>query len=172
MENNLCVGMFGTCGNSTFRKDLFIPKFLQNCVIYYNPQVDDWKPECALEEATHLANDEIILFPVKDETYAVGSLAETGFSILNVIKLDSRRDLVIMITQDLKDELKKDKERAKESLRARALVLEHLKKLNYPNIYIVDSLEEMTQVAIDLYRSRVSTKHLKKYSLKEKFKEN
>ena len=148
---NVCIGLFGTCGKSTWRKDLFIPAYKAKGFTYFNPQVEDWKPECAEIEAQHLATDSIVLFPITHETYAVGSLAETGFSILNAIKFDDRRDLIILIDSFLDDELFSDKERAKESLRARALVKQHLKKLHYKNIYLVDTMDKMLELSLKLY---------------------
>ena len=79
-----CIGLFGTCGTSTFRKDLFIPKYesigLKDGVDFFNPQVKNWSPNCAVLEAQHLAEDSIILFPITHETYGLGSLSEIGFS--------------------------------------------------------------------------------------------
>ena len=94
------VGLFGTCGKSKWRK-AFIERFETENISYYNPQVDDWKEELAIEEAEHLANDQIILFPVTSEEYSLGSLSEVGFSILNAINLDNRRDFIILINQFL-----------------------------------------------------------------------
>lgn len=164
----LCIGMFGTCGGSQWRERLFIPKYDKLGIDWYNPQVEDWDPSLAEVEAEHLANDAIILFPVTGETYAFGSLAETGFSMLNAINLDDRREFVIYISQEidakdpkgavLDDRLAADgsqnpSSRAKDSLRTRALVKEHLKKLRLPNVYIVDSLEEMLDVSVKLWES-------------------
>lgn len=156
--SKLCIGLFGTCGNTTWRKEMFIPAYEQmglvNGVDFFNPQVADWKPELAQIEAEHLAEDSIILFPVTKETYGTGSLAETGFSILQAIKFDDRRDLVILIDETLDESLMADKVPAKESLRARALVKQHLKKLAYTNLYVVDTLVEMKDLSIQLYQSQ------------------
>jgi hypothetical protein len=48
--------------------------------------------------------------------------------------------------------MKKIPELAKESLRARALVKQHLKKLNLSNLYNVESLEAMFRLSIKLYQ--------------------
>lgn len=164
----LCIGLFGTCGGSRWRENTFIPAYEEAGIEYFNPQVEDWDPSLAAIEADHLANDQIILFPITNETYAIGSLAETGFSILNAMKLDDRREFVIYIADDiaakdpkgqpLDDQLNPDgtknpNSRAKESLRARALVLQHLRKLQIPNVYVVDSLEEMLKVSLTLWES-------------------
>ncbi|KXK08911.1 MAG: hypothetical protein UZ21_OP11001000470 [Microgenomates bacterium OLB22] len=145
------IGMFGTCGRSRWREP-FIARYQKERIPYFNPQVADWKPEDAVAEAEHLANDEVILFPVTSETYATGSLAEVGFSILQAIRLDDRRDFVILIAMDLEEDLD-DEVARKESLRARALVLQHLKKLRLKNLYVVETLEEMLAVSVQLYRA-------------------
>lgn len=164
----LCIGLFGTCGGSRWREDLFIPRYRERGIEFFNPQVEDWNPSLAEVEAEHLANDAIILFPVTNETYAFGSLAETGFSMLNAMRLDDRREFVVFIAQDiaetdpkgnvLDDRLDADgkpnpNSRAKDSLRARALVRQHLIKLRLPNVYLVDSLEGMLDVSITLWES-------------------
>lgn len=145
----LCIGLFGTCGKSTWRQ-AFMERYQGLGINFFNPQVDNWKPEDAEIEAEHLATDEVILFPVTGETYGTGSLAETGFSILQAVRLDDRRDFVILIDKDL-DPALDDAVARKESLRARALVKQHLKKLRLRNVYIVETLPEMLEVSIQLH---------------------
>lgn len=145
------IGLFGTCGRSTFRDD-WIRGYKNNKIQFFNPQkgVGEWKEEDALEEAHHLANDEIILFPITSEEYSLGSLSEVGFSILNAIRLDERRDFVVYIANEINKDLE-DQALRKESLRARALVKEHLRKLNLANLYVVNSLAEMYALSVELY---------------------
>lgn len=147
----LTIGLFGTCGGSKWR-DPFMEKYQAESIPFFNPQVDDWKPEDAIKEAEHLADDEVILFPITSETYATGSLSEVGFSILQAIRLDDRRDFVVMVDLRLDDKLD-DPIARKESLRARALVLQHLKKLRLKNLYVVASLDEMLEVSVQLFRA-------------------
>jgi len=158
----LCIGLFGTCGGSKWR-DSFMERYASQGIKFFNPSKPDWKPEDAEEEAKHLAEDAIILFPVTNETYATGSLAETGFSILQAIRLDDRRDFVIMIEQDLDPSLDNAVAR-KESLRARALVKQHLKKLRLRNVFVVDSLEEMMSVSLQLYKAAELHEPLMRYN--------
>ena len=106
------------------------------------------------------------MFPITNETYASGSLSEVGFSILNAINLDDRRDFVIYIDQDLLPELQENKVAAKESLRSRALVTQHLKKLRLANLYIVNNLEEMLDVSVVLYKAALLRQPLKQYNLR------
>lgn len=150
----ITIGLFGTCGGSKWR-DNFMSQYQAFGIDYFNPQVANWSPECAEVEARHLAEDQIILFPVTDETYGTGSLAEVGFSILQAISLDDRRDFVVMISPKLDDRLMANPDAAKESLRARALVKQHLKKLRLANLYLVDSLEHMLAVSMTLHKAAV-----------------
>jgi hypothetical protein len=164
MTKKLVVGMFGTCGISTFRKDTLIPAYEKEGIEYFNPQVEDWDPSLAKIEADHLVNDQIVLFPVLGITYGTGSLAETGFSIAQAMRYDESRDFVFLIEDTLSDELMENADAAKESLRARALVSEHIKRANLPNAYIVNTIEEMLELSIVLYRAQESV-----WAYREKF---
>lgn len=157
------IGLFGTCGRSKWR-DRFVKEYARLGVSYYNPVKANWKPEDAADEAEHLADDAIILFPITKETYATGSLAEVGFSILQAIRLDDRRDFVILIESVLDDDLMTDPNLSKESLRARALVKQHLKKLNLPNVYVVNTLDEMLAVSLVLYKALELTLPLSRFN--------
>jgi hypothetical protein len=162
--NKLTIGLFGTCGQSTWRAS-FIERYTKKGVAFFNPQVDDWDPSLAEIEAWHLANDKVVLFPITSETYATGSLSEVGFSVLQVIRLDDRRDFVILIDQFLDDSLSNEEAR-KESLRARALVKQHLIKQNLPNVYVVNSLKDMLDLSLKLYEaSGIREKHAAKFSV-------
>jgi hypothetical protein len=158
----MTIGLFGTCGNSRWREQ-FITVYKKMGIDYFNPVKDDWKAEDAEIEAEHLANDEIILFPVTDETLGLGSLGEVGFSILQAIKLDSNRDIIVMIDKVLNDEAKGyfEESMVRESIKMRALIRAHLKKLNYPNVYMVDTLDDMLSITLYLkdineIRSKIS----------------
>jgi len=164
-NKEITIGLFGTCGDSNWRKK-FIETYDRINISYFNPQVSNWNPELAEIEAQHLATDEIILFPITSETYGLGSLSECGFSILNAIKLEDRRNLIILIDSKLDSKLK-DEKLIKESLRARALVKQHLKKLDLPNVYLVNTLNKMLEVSLILYQSEYDKNTIKKYSIKK-----
>lgn len=150
MVNVPCIGLFGTCGASTWR-DRFMRLYRDAGVRYFNPQVENWTAECADIEAAHLKRDEIILFPVTDETYGTGSLAETGFSILQAISGNASRWVIIMIAPEPAEHLKADAVAFKESVRARRLVQAHLAANHYPNVYVVDDLDEMLALSLELH---------------------
>lgn len=146
---SLCVGLFGTCGGSTWR-DPFKKKYDEMGIEYFDPQVDDWKEELAEIEATHLATDDVVLFPVLRETYGIGSLTEIAFAILQTIRLESSRDVVVLIESEL-DEKLADVASIKESLKARNLVRAHILEGKYSNVYLVDTLEQMLEVSLVLH---------------------
>jgi hypothetical protein len=150
---NPFVGLFGTCGNSTWRRR-FIEFYREHGVRYFNPQVENWTPECADIEAQHLKTDQVILFPITGETYGSGSLAETGFSVMQVVSsiyTSPTRFLVVMIEDDLDTPLKDNDVAYKESIRARKLVKAHLKANPHPNVFIVESFSEMLGLSLELY---------------------
>lgn len=143
------VGLFGTCGNTTFRKDLFIPVLEKIQADIFNPQLGpgEWDPSCAAIEAEHLATDDIILLPITKDTFGLASLAEIGFTIAHAIKDRGQRDFIIMIDQELSPDLLMNEQLAKESLKIRALVKEHAKEVDAKNVFIVDSLSSMIELA-------------------------
>ena len=145
-----CIGLFGTCGNSTWR-EAFISKYDEKNIQYFNPQVKYWSTELAKIEADHMAKDAIILFPITDETYGTGSLAELGFAYSKAI-MNPDMSLIVMVDSTVKKELADaNSVAAKESNRARALVLEHINKLSISNVYVVSTLEEMLGASILLW---------------------
>ena len=164
------IGMFGTCGNSTWRTP-FIDGYTKLNIPFFNPQLGpgEWNPACAAEEARHLAKDSIIVLPITGETTAFGSLSEVGFSVLNAIKLDSRRYFIVYIADKMDESLMlKDPTGCTESLKMRALVTEHLKKLNLDNIYVVDNLENMYKCSVILYNSNIAKESIEEFSVKNR----
>lgn len=156
------IGLFGTCGGSKWR-DPFKLEYAEKGISYFDPNKIDWKEEDAKEEARHLAEDDIILFPITNETYGTGSLSEVGFSILNAIRLDKQRHFVVMIEHELLPELN-DVIARKESLRSRALVIEHLKRQRLKNLYLVETLEKMLEISLVLFDIAEKQEGLSKYN--------
>ncbi len=147
----VCIGLFGTCGGSKWR-DAFVYAYAERGMNFFNPQVDNWTPECADIEADHLANDDIILFPVTGETFGTASLAEIGFAVAQVQQSNTNRSVVIMIDPSVNEVLlTSNPVMAKDNSRTRTLVRAHLQKIKRPNVYIVEDLAEMFNVSIDLY---------------------
>lgn len=151
-EEQPIVGLFGTCGDSTFRQDLFIPEYKRLGIDYFNPQVDDWKPELADIESDHLSLDVVQCWPVLGATYGTGSLAEQGYSIASSLRAPSPlpKFIIPLIEMTLSATLT-DEVAAKESLRARKLASTHLANNASPNVFVVSSLEEMLDTSVTLY---------------------
>lgn len=151
-ENQPIVGLFGTCGTSTFRQDLFIPEYEKLGIQYFNPQVDDWQPELADIESDHLAHDVVQCWPVLGSTYGGGSLAEQGYSIASSLRAPTPlpKFIIPLIEMELSDELTDDVAR-KESIRTRQLAATHMARNASPNVYMAESLEEMLEVSVVLH---------------------
>lgn len=149
MMNKPTVGLFGTCGNSKWREP-FIALYDSMNVPYFNPQVPNWNSELAAKEAEHLATDPIVLIPITNETSGIGSLAEVGFTVAQAAINKCSRNFVIYIAPTVDETLVTDPGVAKESNRARKLVLAHLHKLQLNNVMVVNSLEHMLDVSVDL----------------------
>lgn len=154
MIKPITIGLFGTCGGSTWR-DAFMSSYRQEGIAFFNPQVDNWTAEMADIEARHLVEDDIILFPVTNETAGLGSLAETGFSMFQAMRTNMNRYFVFMVDPRCDPARVTDPVLVKESLRARALVKAHLRKNTHPNIFVCDSLMQMLAVSLELYHSLV-----------------
>lgn len=151
MTSNVTIGLFGTCGGSTWR-DQFMAVYDARGISYFNPQVDDWTPEMANIEAQHLVEDDIILFPVTGETTGLGSLAETGFAMFQAAKAGTARYFVFLVDAECDPARVTDPALAKESRRARALVRAHLRKNTHPNVFVCDTLEQMLEVSLHLHK--------------------
>jgi hypothetical protein len=144
------IGLFGTCGNSTWR-DNFIALYKEKGINYFNPQLPEgtWTPECADIENQHFKKDDIVLFPVTNETTAFGSLAEVGFSINTLLEnIESHRYFIFMINDDC---IVADEEQRTASVRARKLVKSKLIDCAHPNVFIVKTLDEMKELSLKLY---------------------
>lgn len=150
------IGLFGTCGKSTWRNDL-IKHFKvlgggKSYHNYYNPQVPDgtWKPEMAKEEARHLATDDIIVMPVTDETYGFGSLGEIGMAIAQVLASPKLRIAIVYVASEVNVQLTiGNPSMAKASNNARKLVIEHLKKIHHPRVLHITDMRELIHAILD-----------------------
>lgn len=128
-------------------------------ITYFNPMVDDWHPGMVPLEAQHLAEDEVICFPILGWSYAEGSLSELGFGPLKAMRQNFNRSFIFFIEMKL-DERLIDPDRCKASMRGRKLVLGHLTEIAAPNIYIVNSLDQMLETSIELYKAHAKLRDL------------
>jgi hypothetical protein len=73
------------------------------------------------------------------------------FGPLKAMRQNRNRSFVYFIETTLHERLW-DPDQCKTSLRARKLLLGHLKELDAPNIYVVSSLDQMMYTSIELYK--------------------
>ena len=141
MKNNT-IGLFGTCGNSTWR-DSVMAILTANNLEFFNPNKANWDPSDAVIEAEHKATDGTMVFAITDETYGTASLAECGMALLKATLEDEKRNVVIYIAPEPQESLKENAQAWKESRNARKIVLADLETLTLPNFRLVKSMEEM-----------------------------
>lgn len=165
--SDVCVGLFGTCGNSEWRNP-FIKLYTYNDIPFFNPDAgDNWHPGMIADENKHLKEDSIILFPVLAETTGFGSLGEIGFSVLNAIRNihnGSGQYLITMIDDDCNDKKATNDER-KHSIKTRKLVKSKLLAVNHPNVIVVDNLPVMLTASIEVINIIKTLNNIKKYSI-------
>lgn len=70
------VFLGGSCNPTTWRKTVSIPALVAAGVAFYNPQVDDWKPELVALEAAAKQDSEQLLFVIDGQTRAIASILE------------------------------------------------------------------------------------------------
>ena len=159
-NNNITIGLFGTCGSSTWR-ETFIEKYQKENISFFNPQLGngDWVADEADEfvkiENKNLKNNELILFPVTNETIAQAALAEIGFLILDTVTSIKNRYLVILIDDEYKDKDATSNEIAT-SNRSRKLVKSKVIQECEINekVFLVDNMKDMLELIWKPYRNQ------------------
>lgn len=150
------IGLFGTCGKSTWREPFLQLADLRE-VTCYNPQLPEgtWKPEYANEyvqqERYHLLHDDIIVFAITDETTAFISLGEIGFSVVDVLRNLGRRQLVVYIAPKC-GEIEATASEIKSSNQLRETVSSKLRLETYShsNVFVVNNLDDLLACTADL----------------------
>jgi len=155
MNEQITVGLFGTCGNNPWR-DPFIEQYDTAGINWFNPDAgDNWHPGMIDDENHHLQTDDVILFPVLEQTTGFGSLGEIGFSISNVVRKITNghlQYLIVLIDDDCKDDKATEQER-KHSIKTRKLVKSKLLEVNHPMILVVHNLADMLTASIHVCNS-------------------
>eukprot|EP00741_Cyanophora_paradoxa_P015873 tig00020909_g15324.t1 len=72
------VFLGGSCNPTTWRKDIAMPALEKAGVTFYNPQVDDWKPELVAIEAEAKLMAPCLLFVIDSQTRSLASLVEAA----------------------------------------------------------------------------------------------
>ena len=164
------IGLFGTCGQSRWR-DPFIKHYCEAGIEFFNPHLEEgeWVPDRADEfiqaENQNLKTNDIVLFPITEETTGQGSLAEIGFSVLDTLRSLKNRNLIVYISPECHDP-KATEYQIEESNRQRKLVLSKVidESRKNPNVFVVDSLDKMFELSLELHQVI-----LKSQSIRRKF---
>jgi len=85
------VFLGGSCNPTTWRFDTAIPQLERAGITYYNPQVDDWKPELVEIEARAKNEADTLLIVIDAQTRALASIVE---AVENIVR-ESRVALVV-----------------------------------------------------------------------------
>jgi hypothetical protein len=105
------VFLGGTCGHSTWRKDIAVPEFAKAKIKFFNPQVEEWSPSLVLIEEEAKESSYILLFVIGKETPATASIAEAAYYI-------GRQRSTVLVLMDHEDN--EDSNRARAYLRGMA----------------------------------------------------
>lgn len=83
IQKNISYDVFlgGSCNPTKWRKDEAIPKLQDAGVKFFNPQVDDWSPDCEQKEEDAKENSKILLFVIDSLTRSVVSMEEATYYI-------------------------------------------------------------------------------------------
>lgn len=152
--NNKTVGLFGTCGNSTWR-NAYISWFESMGIQYFNPLLTNREydnVEDPKREAQHLTNDRVIIFPVLGLTDGILSLGEVNIAIAQVI-MSWNRHLIVFIEPNANPNFVTDTAKLAKSNQMRSLYLAHLSNIHHPRIHIVESEEAMWEVSGEVLKS-------------------
>lgn len=146
------VGMFGTCSGSTWREP-FIKEYKQRKIDFFNPDLgDDWTPDATENENIHLIEDNIVLFPVLAESLGFGSLGEIGFSMLTVLKnvMTGHNQYLIVLIDDKCEMEGASTEDIKLSDNTRKIIKSKVEDVDHPNVFLVNTLDEMKELSFRL----------------------
>lgn len=73
---NAMIFLGGSCNPTTWRMDSAMPYFEAHNIQYYNPQVEEWYPALAEEEARAKENAFLLFFVIDSSTRALASVLE------------------------------------------------------------------------------------------------
>ena len=139
MKKNM-IGLFGTCGKTTWRKDIAIPIIEKAGKKYFNPQRDDWSEEHIPLEYNHLMHDKVIIHVITYETGGFGSLAETGWIAMGALLRGQK--IGFYIEDGLKNLLHPTERRA------RNLIKDHIKNLKHKHVYLANNIPDLINWAV------------------------
>lgn len=77
---NVTIEVFlgGACGSTEWRTSITVPILISKGVTFYNPQVEEWRPDMVVVEAIVKERCAVLLFVVGEETRGVASMIEAA----------------------------------------------------------------------------------------------
>lgn len=79
LKRRFSVFLGGSCNPTTWRHDVAIPFFKHNSITFYNPQVNNWRPELLEIEDQAKQTAEILFFVVDNQTRSTASMVEAAY---------------------------------------------------------------------------------------------
>ena len=144
------VGLFGTCGSSTWREGV-IAKLNEAGIPFFNPQLPSgvaWVQEVhGAAEADHAVTDKVVLNAITPDTEAYGALAEVGFMLMDA---KENGQTVIVVIQDFPADPDPKMNRKHPANRERALVKEHMARRGFK---VYTNLDEATSAVVEAFKS-------------------
>ncbi len=165
------IGLFGTCGASTWRQS-FVEYCKNNDISFYNPQLGEgeWNPDFANDyvraEHFHLANDDIVVFAITNETIASVSLSEFAFSIMDAARSSLNRHVVMFIAEDCIDP-KASQDAITASIKARKTVIPKMVKAAKESdfIHLCTDMEKLFSLTFEIESMLRIQKSVNKHKL-------
>lgn len=161
-NKSVTIGLFGTCGESNWRQK-FIDTYKEERIQWFNPNKKDWRATDAKNEARHLIDDDIVLFPILGSELGTASLSESSFSVLRAMT-ERKAKFTIIIVEPIDSSLEEKFgiDAYKGSKNARDIVLAHLKEVEHDHVYVVDKLNDMLSISLLLHEACDQIKRAKK----------
>jgi len=145
-QNDVFLG--GTCGKSTWRKDIALPLLMKHGISFYNPQLPEWSTHYIPLEAAIKDKCRALLYVITEDTRAITSMLEAGHYIggrCNVVLcIQYLEDGVVIRGEELTPTAVKDYNRA------RAYLADLANRCGVP---IFDKIEEAVHCVIDKVNS-------------------
>nr|CDS30645.1 expressed conserved protein [Hymenolepis microstoma] len=170
-----CVFLGGACNPTTWRKDVAIPFLEENGIPYFNPQVDEWRPDLIVKEALAKEQSRCLLFVFQPHlTRALASLVEVAYLAAQVssqtysssaqkmtTRSRSRRSRLLIIVRPSPLSSTAHTGRKSDTMAEAASLdaaYEWLEGCHLPNVYFFEVLEDALHFINDFYSNISSPK--------------
>ncbi|CAG2246411.1 RAW [Mytilus edulis] len=129
----------GSCNPTTWRQELAIPFLKSHGITFYNPQVQNWRPELLELEAQAKENADIMFFVIDKETRGISSMIEVGYLVA------SMKQVILVLT-----EIEDNDTECKEYLLNKGKILEDLVERNSVPVFTdIDTALKCTEIVLN-----------------------